>query len=186
MHEFLHFYVGTLLHFYASIYTGPIIRGEDEYRNIDISNRKSVFRKMMGFVRRMNIKYRSFYIEKKQFSDSLEAIGRLSKQLSLFIRNHYDIFLCYDKIKVYYDNGQIEVNKILSSVFNVLLDNVEFKKVLPKEYRLFQVADFLCTITLLELKLEHTSLSKSELFFFDSERTLRKKYIKALNSKLIN
>lgn len=168
------------------LHAGPIIRGEDEYRNIDISNRKSVFRKMMGFVRRMNIKYRSFYIEKKQFSDSLEAIGRLSKQLSLFIRNHYDIFLSYDKIKVYYDNGQIEVNKILSSVFNVLLDNVEFKKVLPKEYRLFQVADFLCTITLLELKLEHKSLSKSELFFFDSERTLRKKYIKALNSKLIN
>ena len=71
-------------------------------------------------------------------------------------------------------------------MFNVLLDNVEFKKVLPKEYRLFQVADFLCTITLLELKLEHKSLSKSELFFFDSERTLRKKYIKALSSKLIN
>ena len=42
-------------------------------------------------------------------------------------------------IKVYYDKGQIELNVILSTVFNTLFDNVEFKKVHPEDYRLFQV-----------------------------------------------
>ena len=65
-------------------------------------------------------------------------------------------------MEIYYDNGQVEVSRILSSVFNVLLDNVEFRRVLPSEYRLFQVADLICTIKLAELKLEKHILSKSE------------------------
>ena len=59
-----------------------------------------------------------------------------------------------DRVKINYDNGQVEVSRILSSVFNILLDNVEFKRVLPSEYRLFQVADLICTLKLAELKLE--------------------------------
>ena len=58
---------------------------------------------------------------------------------------------------------------------NILLDNVEFKKVLPKDYRLFQMADFICTMQLLELKMEQKLLSRSELYFFENERTLKKK-----------
>ena len=80
-------------------------------------------------------------------------------------------------------NGQIEVNKILASVFYTLLDNVEFRKVLPSEYRLFQVADLVCTLKLTELKLEHHSLSKSEKYFFSDERTLKKNYLKPMAGK---
>ena len=86
-------------------------------------------------------------------------------------------------MKVYYDNGQIEVSRILSSVFNALLDNVEFKKVIPADYRLFQVADLICTLKLAELKMEKHQLSRSELFFFNDERTLKKNYLKPLSKK---
>ena len=53
-------------------------------------------------------------------------------------------------MKIYYDNGQIEVSKLLSSVFNALLENIEFRKVYPPDYRLFQVADFITTMKLLQ------------------------------------
>ena len=86
-------------------------------------------------------------------------------------------------MKVYYDNGQIEVTKILSSVFNALLDHVEFRKVFPSDYRLFQVADLVCTLQLLELKDKKHELSQSEKLFFSDERTLRKNYLKVLKSK---
>ena len=42
------------------------------------------------------------------------------------------------KVKIYYDNGQIEVNKIISSVFKALLPNPIFRKVTPSEYKLFK------------------------------------------------
>ena len=66
----------------------------------------------------------------------------------------------FDVVKIYYDNGQIEVTRILSSVFNSLLDNVEFKRVIPSNYRLFQVADLICTLKLTELKMQNHILSK--------------------------
>lgn len=97
-----------------------------------------------------------------------------------------EYFASYDVIKVYYDNGQIELNKILSSVFNVLFDNVEFRKVIPSEYRLFQVADLICTLQLLELKCENHILSSSEKRFFVNDRVLKKNYLKPLKQKMID
>jgi len=165
------------------LHAGPIIRGEEDYRGVDIATRKKIFMKTMAFLRRMDIHYKTFFIEKRQFDNSLDAIGRLSKQLSIFIRENLDFFFGFDTVKVYYDNGQNEVNKILSSVLNILLDNVEFKKVLPKDYRLFQMADFICTMKLIELKMEQKLLSKSEIYFFENERTLKKKYLKPIYNK---
>ena len=91
-----------------------------------------------------------------------------------------------DSIKVYYDNGQIELTRIISSVFNTLLEDVTFRKVIPSDYRLFQVADLICTMKLIELKLEANALSKSELLFFGDERTLKKNYLKPLSEKQLS
>jgi len=138
---------------------------------------------MMSFVRHLDIKYKSIYIEKKHVRDSVEAIGKLSKQLATFLRDNMEFFCSYDTVKVYYDNGQVEVTRILSSVFNALLENVEFRKVIPADYRLFQVADLICTLKLMELKASVHMLSKSEKLFFGDERTLKKNYIKPLAQK---
>lgn len=170
-------YFGQCLH------AGPIIRGEADYRGVDILERQKILRMMMGFIRRMDIQYKSFYIEKLQFDNYLEAIGRISKLLSLFIREHLSYFISFDIVKVYYDNGQTEVSKILSSVLNAFIENVEFKRVMPKDYRLFQVADFICTMTLVRLKMEHKAMSRSEITFFEDERTLKKQYLKRLSEK---
>ena len=99
-----------------------------------------------------------------------------------------DTFKRYPKmltVKIYYDNGQVEVTRILSSVFNSLLDNVEFRKVMPSDYRLFQVADLVCTLRLAELKLEKHMLSNSEKVFFTEERILKKNYLKPMNAKMM-
>lgn len=70
-------------------------------------------------------------------------------------------------------------------ILNALLPNVTFRKVYPSEYRLFQVADTICTFELLRLKMEKKILSKAELKFFDSERALKKNYIKKILKKLV-
>ena len=140
---------------------------------------------MMSFVRHLDISYKSFYIEKKQIDDSVDAIGKLSKQIASFIRENMEYFFSFDVVKVYYDNGQIEVTRILSSVFNVLLENVEFRKVLPSDYRLFQVADLICTMRLIELKDDLHIFSNSEKIFFGNARTFRKNYLKPLKEKEI-
>ena len=75
---------------------------------------------------------------------------------------------------------------MLSTVFRFMLSNVEFKKVIPSEYRLFQISDMLCTLKLAELKLNDKKLSKSELAFFDySDKILKKHYLKIVKQKSI-
>lgn len=162
------------------IHAGPIIRGEHQYRYYEPEMRRNLLKDMMYFIRQVDINVDSVYFEKRKVSDNIEATGKLAKNLSKYIREHYDFFNAYDVIKVYYDKGQIELNVILATVFNTLLDNVEFKKVHPEDYRLFQVADLACTLKLIELKKENYSLSSSEIHFFEDERTLIKNYLKPL------
>lgn len=165
------------------IHTGPIIRKEEIYKNMNITERRKIFNKMIAFIRNVNIRYKSFYVEKKHINDAIEIVGKLSKQISNFIREHYEEFLQFNNVKIYYDNGQVEVSKMLSSVFNALLPNPILKKVMPYEYKLFQAADFLCTITLIQLKLESNLFSKSEMNFFGNIRDLKRNYIKPLKKK---
>ena len=162
------------------IHTGPIIRKEESYNNMNIAERRRIFNKMIAFIRQVDIRYKCFAIEKKHISDVVEASGKLSRQISLFIREHSEEFRSFDTIKVYYDNGQIELTKILSSVFYALLTNVEFRKVMPEDYKLFQVADLFCTMELVRLKLENGIFSRSEEIFFGNRRDLRRNYLKAL------
>ncbi len=165
------------------IHTGPIIRKEEIYVNMSIDERRRIFNKMVAFIRQVDIRYKCFNIEKKHISDVVEATGKLSKQISLFVRSHYEEFLSFDDVKLYYDNGQVEVSKILSSVFNALLPNPIFRKVLPAEYKLFQVADLFCTMELIKLKMDNSMFSKSEMTFFGNLRDLKKNYLKPLCKK---
>ena len=165
------------------IHTGPIIRMEEIYKDMDLLERRRIFNKMIAFIRQIDVKYHCFFIEKRKTDDVVEATGLLSKQISQFIKYHYEEFLTFDDVKIYYDNGQVEVSKILSSVFNALLPNPVFRKVMPKDYKLFQVADLLCSLKLVSLKMENNIFSKSERNFFGNLRDLKKNYLKPLQKK---
>lgn len=105
--------------------------------------------------------------------------------LARFIKDNYEFFIDYDVVKVYYDNGQVEITKLLFSVFNALLDNVEFRRVYPSDYRLFQVADLVCSMKLIKIKLEHHELSAAEKLFFKDTRSIQKNYLKRIEDKTL-
>ena len=72
---------------------------------------------------------------------------------------------------------------MLSSVFHSLLENVEFRKVRPQDYRLFQAADFVATLKLHRIKLEKNELSNAEVYFFGKQKIIKKKYLKVIEDK---
>ena len=89
----------------------------------------------------------------------------------------------YNRIVYYYDYGQRELTHILVSVFNTVLNHVDFRKVVPANYKLFQATDLLCTMELLSLKAKRKILSNSELTFFTTIRELEKSYLRAIQRK---
>lgn len=128
-----------------NIHIGPIIRKEDIYKNEDITVRKKLLIEMMYFIEISKIRYHSFCFEKRNYQDKEALIQKMIKDISQFIIEHYDFFLSYDKVIVYYDNGQNEVTKLIKEICLHYLSNFEYRKVLPKDYVLFQAADLICT-----------------------------------------
>ena len=169
-----------------AIHVGPIIRKESIYdRYDDPENRRRLLNALYHFTRKLDIKYLCPYVEKAECSDFIQLNAKLSREISIHIRNNYEYFNSFDNIIVYYDNGQNELTKILTSVFNALFTNVEFRRVKPSDYKLFQVADLICTWELLALKADDKSFTKSENEMFGSSKEFMKNRYKLIKKKKI-
>lgn len=168
-----------------AIHTGPLIRRESVYANDKIADRKHLFNILYYFSRRLEFKYICAKVKKRECSDDIVMTAKLSKAIAEALRKNTAFIGTFDKIVVYYDNGQIELTKILTSVFNTLYSSVEFRRVEPLNYKLFQVADMICTMELLAAKIEDNTMSKSECEFFGSARDFKKEYLKGLRKKQI-
>jgi hypothetical protein len=156
-----------------AIHTGPIIRQNEEYSTQSIDERRKQFFKLLSFLRHCDVSYKSLVFNKKEY-DSLQLVGRMSRELSLFVRDNRAFFQAFDQVIIYYDGGQIEVSKVLTSVFNTLLFDVDFRKVIPADYYLFQAADLICTMELLAAKRDNNLLTKSDTRFFYRPQELQK------------
>ncbi len=168
------------------VHAGPIIRNEEIFRQLNLAERRHIFNALFAFSTSIDIKYSTISVNKKDNDDTPFWLQtKLVKGLTKVIKEHLDYFLSFDKIIVYYDGGQKEINGILNSVFQTHFNSVEFRQVKPYDYRLFQVADLFCTLELLQLKKQANSISKSELIFFENMRNFSKNYYKSIKRKKI-
>lgn len=165
------------------IYTGPVIRREQIFSSYSLNERRKLLYKMLYFYNQCDIYHDTVVVNRKEAFDKTSLTGRLSKELKRMITKHYAYFEQFDKIIVYYDNGQIELSAILNAVLTALFKEVEFRKAEPQKYRLLQVADFVCSIELLKIKRKEKRLSRSEEMFFYKPQELKKPFIKSLEEK---
>lgn len=166
-----------------AIHTGPLIRREQAYRNDLMENRRRLFNALLQFTRRLDVHYLSVALPKKECPDVIAMTARLSRSISDALNGQREYLDSFDEIIVYYDNGQVELTKILTSVFSALFTHVLFRKVKPVDYKLFQVADLVCTAELLAQKIQSGGLTRSELEFFSSPRDFKKNCLKTIRSK---
>ena len=139
--------------------------------------------KMLNFVNMCPIRYMTVAVDRKEAADKIKLSGKLAKEINTAFREYSDFFMEFDKVIVYYDNGQIELSAILNAVFSIYFSNVEFRKAEPQKYRLLQAADFICSMELLKIKKNEKRLSKSEEKFFYKPQELKKTLFKSIEKK---
>ena len=167
-----------------AVHMGPLIRRESLYiRYEDKNARAKLLNAMYNFTRKIDFHYICPYVEKSKCSGFLTLSSELSRAISDKLNENMNYFRKFDKIIVYYDNGQQELNKMITTIFSILFSNVEFRKVRPSDYKLFQVADLICTWELLALKSEHGGFTESEKAFFDSPAKFLKNRYKLIAKK---
>ena len=115
-------------------------------------------------------------------------MSKLEQQMRDFIEATRSITDGFSKVKVYYDCGQKFITHLLHRGFEELkIPDVEFaQSVKPYRYKLFQVADLICTLRLLELKLETEGrLSPSEYSFFGGVKPFKRNVLRRIKAKEI-
>lgn len=165
------------------IHTGPVIRREQIFSTYPMEERRKLLYKMLYFYNKCDIYHDTVIVNRKEAADKISLSGRLSKEIAKMIARHSAYFNQFDKVIVYYDNGQAELSAILNAVFSILFSDVEFRKAEPQKYRLLQVADFVCSLELLKIKKGEKRLSKSEEKFFYKPQELKKPFLKSLEEK---
>ena len=168
-----------------TIHTGPLIRRESVYKNDLREQRKALFNALYHFTRQLDIQYICPVINQGDCAEKskLAYTDKLTKEIANQLRTKFDYFSAFDKIIVYYDNGQIELGTILNTVFSIHFANIEFRKAEPQRYRLLQAADFICSMELLKIKKNENRLSKSEKLFFYKPQELKKNFFRTVDKK---
>lgn len=165
------------------IHTGPVIRREQIFATYPMEERRKLLYKMLYFYNKCDIYHDTVIVNRKEAADKISLSGRLSKEIAKMTARHSAYFNQFDKVIVYYDNGQAELSAILNAAFSILFNDVEFRKAEPQKYRLLQVADFVCSLELLKIKKDEKRLSKSEEKFFYKPQELKKPFLKSLEEK---
>ena len=165
------------------VHTGPIIRRESVFENLSIDARRKLLYKLLNFYNVCDIKHATICVPRREAPDKVMLSGRIAKKIKEYLDLHREFFSSFDKILVYYDYGQAELSAVLNAVFSVYFSDVEFRKAEQQNYRLLQVADFVCSFELLELKKKKKRLSHSEEMFFYKPQELKKTFLKSIEKK---
>lgn len=167
------------------IHAGPLIRREREYADMLREDRRRILGRMMSFIRKVDFKYKCFALDKKFISGETAIHDNLLQQLVRFLIDSAADLNGYQRLKIYYDDGQQQIKQLLREAFAIFSAKAVFvEDVQPENYRLFQAADVLCSLELTRIKLlSGERLSRSEYDFFNGIHNLRKNYLKPLLCK---
>lgn len=169
-------------------HAGPIIRREECFQPMNWQLRSRIFKKMLAFARQVDYRYHCLFVNKR-FVTSVEKITtELKQSLSSFLDEHFAEFSGHDVIKVYYDRGQAEVNAMLKEAFTAKFGGkVEFvPDVKPEKYKLFQLADLICTVSLIARKIElGYPMTNSEHKFFGGPRVFTRNILRSIKLREI-
>lgn len=167
------------------IHVGPLIRREEPYQDDDLETRTKIFRKFFSFFAGLPIRCKSFVYEKNGFKNSRELLEKKVRDdlMDFFsITNPY--LASFDSIVIYYDRGLRIIGSLLEEALESSGLSYSFKDgVKASNYRLFQVADLITMIRLIESKISNEGMSPSESRIFEKPRRFKKHYLKTVEDK---
>ena len=164
------------------IHMADLIMHRKDYAKFNIKTRKSIFNAIYQFSRKIPIKYCTIIVDKKYANSGIVLKQKLIYEINKMLKNHEKYFCKFDKIVLYYDNGQEPLGYILNSLF-IRFDGFEHRiNFNHQEKRLFQVSDMLTYLDKSIYKHNHNiKYTKAELYFFGNEEL--RKIAKELNKK---
>ncbi len=165
----------------------PLLNGHRDYEGFTVSQRKRMLVHFSALVRRLPITYATFIYRHSEFEDPDKLVVRMKRDVSSLLFERLEFFQGFSDVKVYYDNGQDIVKRALDQSIGFVLSKgvVERRKTSMTDYRLEQVADYLCTIELAAVKYAAKEAGETYHKFFGGAVAFKKNWLKQTRRKRI-
>lgn len=149
------------------IHLAYLVAKRGDYSHFDLEKRKSIFWAIFYFSNRVKVKIKTIIIDKKYINKKMQLNIALAREIGKLITENKNYFNSFDKIVIYYDNGQETLATILDTLF-ATNPNVERRTEFDHaKKRLFQVSDMLTVIDKLDYKRKNNiAFTKAEKYFF--------------------
>lgn len=170
------------------MHLGPLMNGKDTYKDLAAQTRRKLLSRFALLIDHLPFRYITLSYKKSDFADgSAPMVTRMKRDLTNTLFDHLDYLQRFDAVKIYYDNGQSLVTDVLHDAFEYVLARaaIVYRDASPAEYRLFQVADYACTLELASLKYDSHHESRTDLRFLGKRRTFMKNFLKKLRRHLL-
>lgn len=149
------------------IHLADLVAKRGDYAKFNLEQRKSIFWSIFYFSKRVKVKVHTIIIDKRFKNNKTQLNRELAIEISKFLKSIDDYINEFDKVVVYYDNGQEALGAIIDTLLitkNNIEHRVEFNH---KEKRLFQVSDMLTFIDKIVYKHKNNMpMTKAEQYFF--------------------
>ena len=163
----------------------PCMNGHDDYENVDLASRKSMFTAFFIYLQHLPIRYRTFLYKRKELGSNQAFVTRMRKDIIMCLYDELEYFQSFDNVKIYYDGGQAIVTQSVHGAVEYALSKTGtvFRTASPSEYRLAQAADMICTLELTAQKYEAHETTRTDEKFFGNVGAFKNNYMKALKRK---
>lgn len=174
----------NILKYNGMLHLAYLVSKRDEYSNYSLKERQEIFWLIFNFTRKVPVKLRTIILDKRYMNKKIQLLKEITLKINEFLKEVEKYFISFDKIIIYYDNGQ---NELASTLDNILKYNRKVERRIQFDHvkkRLFQVSDMLTFIDKLNYKYNNNmDFTKAEKYFFSNEEI---KYIeKKLKKKRI-
>lgn len=170
------------LEYDGMLHLAYLIAKRDDYATFNLEQRQKIFWTIFSFARKVPVKLKTIILDKRYMNSKSQLNKAISIEINSFINENKKYLNSFDKIVIYYDNGQETLATILDIVFatnDKVERRVEFDHT---KKRLFQVSDMLTFIDKLDYKFHNNMVfTNAEKFFFTNseieyiKRKLKKK-----------
>lgn len=161
--------------------------GHDAYDGMDIQTRKQYLSAFRVLFRHMPVRHTTFVFRMSEFATPEDMSVAMRRAMVNFLFDHLGYLQGFDDVKIYYDAGQHSIDVALHRAMDFVLarEAVRYKPATASDYRLSQVADYVCTMELAALRYRDGEPTLTDDKFFGTWREFKKGVLKEIRAKQI-
>ena len=169
------------------LHASPLLNGKDDYSDLDVGTRKQLLSAFFTMLQHLPVSYRTLVYKKSEFPSDSALTARMKRDIVNMMFENLDYLQGFDRVKIYYDDGQAIVSNALHDAIEYALatEAVIYKDGDPKSFTLAQAADLICTLELTAIKYDNNEQTRTDERFFGAAGTFKKNWLKKIRKKTL-